>query len=66
MTNPPRILALAAVEVVVALAGAVLATPYPLVRSIRRRFAERNESTQASVPMAAAIARTAAATNRVS
>jgi hypothetical protein len=48
--------ALAALAAVVALAAAVLATPYLLVRSLRRHLAERHESTQGPVPIAAAIA----------
>jgi len=55
------VLALAAVAALVALAGAVLATPYLLVRSVRRRLAERHQSTQGSVPMG--IAHAAGATN---
>jgi hypothetical protein len=58
------VLALAAVAALVALAGVILATPYLLVRTIRRRVAERHRSTEGSVPIAAAIAHAAAATNR--
>jgi hypothetical protein len=58
------IVALAAVAALVALAGAVLATPYLLVRSLRRRLAERHGSTEASAPIATAIAHVAGATNR--
>jgi hypothetical protein len=58
------VLALAAVAAVVALAGAVLASPYFVVRHVRRRLAERHQSTEASVPMATAIARAATATHR--
>jgi uncharacterized membrane protein YjgN (DUF898 family) len=58
------VVALAAVAALVALAGAVLAMPYLLVRSLRRRLAERHQSTEGSVPMATAIARAAGATNR--
>jgi hypothetical protein len=50
------VVALVAVAALVALAGAVLATPYLLVRSLRRRLAERHESTEGSVPIATAIA----------
>jgi hypothetical protein len=57
------VVALAAVAALLALAGAVLAMPYLLVRSVRRRLAERHESTEASAPMATAIAHAAAATN---
>jgi hypothetical protein len=58
------ILVLAAVAAVVALVGAVLASPYLLVRHVRRHLAEPHQSTEASVPMAAAIARAATATHR--
>ena len=57
------VVALAAVAALVALAGAVLATPYLLVRSLRRRLAERHESTEGSAPITAAIAHAAGATN---
>ena len=49
------VVALAAAAALVALAGAVLATPYLLVRTIRRRLAERHGSTEGSMPIAAAI-----------
>ena len=39
------VLALGALAALVALAGAVLALPYLLVRSLRRRLAERRTST---------------------
>jgi hypothetical protein len=52
------VVALAAVVALVALAGAVLAMPYLLVRSLRRRRAERRRSTQGSVPIATVIAPT--------
>ncbi|HEU0024548.1 MAG TPA: hypothetical protein VFQ12_07950 [Thermoleophilaceae bacterium] len=58
------VVALAAFAALVALAGAVLAMPFLLVRSLRRRLAGRHQSTDGSVPMATAVARTAAATNR--
>jgi hypothetical protein len=58
------VVALVAVAALVALAGAVLAMPYLLVRSLRRRLAERHQSTEASVPIATAVARAAAAANR--
>jgi hypothetical protein len=58
------VVALVAVAALVALAGAVLATPYLLVRSVRRRLAERHGSTEGSAPIATAIAHAAAATNR--
>jgi hypothetical protein len=58
------VVALAAVAALIALAGAVLATPYLLVRSLRRRLAERHQSTEGSVPIATAIPRAAGAINR--
>jgi hypothetical protein len=58
------VVALAAVAAVVALAGAILAAPYLLVRSLRRRLAGRHQSTEDSVPIATAIAHAAGATNR--
>jgi hypothetical protein len=58
------VVALAAVAAVVALAGAMLAAPYLLVRTVHRRLAERHQSTEGSVPMATAIAHAAGATNR--
>jgi hypothetical protein len=50
------VVALAAVAALVALAGAILASPYLLVRSVRRRHEERHESTEASVPIATTMA----------
>jgi hypothetical protein len=50
------VLALAALAALVALAGTVLVTPYLLVRSLRRRLAERHRSTEASGPVARVIA----------
>ena len=50
------VVALAAVAVLVALAGAILASPYLLARTVRRRAAERHQSTQISAPIATAIA----------
>jgi hypothetical protein len=58
------VVALAAVAALVALCGAVLAMPYLLGRSLRRRLAERHQSTEGSVPMVTAIAHAAGATNR--
>jgi hypothetical protein len=49
------VVALAAVAAVVALAGAILAAPYLLVRTVRQRLAERHQSTRGSVPIATAI-----------
>jgi positive regulator of sigma E activity len=57
-------LALAAVAALVALAGAILATPYLVVRSLRRRLAERHQSTEGSAPIATAIPHVVGATNR--
>ena len=48
------VVALAAVAALVALAGAIVATPYLLARTLRRRLAERHQSTGASLPIAAA------------
>jgi positive regulator of sigma E activity len=56
------VVAIAAVAALVALAGAMLAMPYLLVRSLRRRLAKRRESTEASIPIA--IAETGRATRR--
>jgi positive regulator of sigma E activity len=50
------VVALAAVAALVALAGAILATPYLLVRTLRRRLAERHQSTEGPVRIATAIA----------
>ena len=43
------VVALAAVAALVALAGAIVASPYLLARTVRRRLAERHQSTQGSV-----------------
>ena len=58
------VVAIAAVADVGALVGAILATPYLLVRTVRRRLAERPRSTEGSAPVATAIAHAAGATNR--
>jgi positive regulator of sigma E activity len=50
------VVALGAAAALVALAGAILATPYLVVRSLRRRLAERHRSTEGSVPIATTIA----------
>jgi hypothetical protein len=50
------VVALAAVAALAALAGAILASPYLLVRAVRRRLAERHGPAQAAVPAATAIA----------
>jgi hypothetical protein len=52
------VIALAAVVALAGLAGAMLAMPYLLVRSLRRRRAERRRSTDGSVPIASVVART--------
>ena len=57
------VVAFIAVAALVALAGAILATPYLVVRSVRRRLAERHESTEGSVPIATAVAHAPGATN---
>jgi|Tabmets5t2r1_1033131.scaffolds.fasta_scaffold58428_2 positive regulator of sigma E activity len=49
------VVALAALAALVTLAGAVLAAPYLIVRSVRRRFAKRHRSTQGSAQIAPAI-----------
>jgi hypothetical protein len=48
--------ALAAVAALAVLAGAILASPFLLARSLRRRLAERHQSTGGSVPIVTAIA----------
>jgi hypothetical protein len=58
------VVAFAAVAALIALAGAILVAPYLLVRILRRRLAERHQSSEVSVPIATAIAQTASATNR--
>ena len=50
------VVALAAAAALVALAGAILATPYLLVGTLRRRLAERHQSTGGSLPIATAFA----------
>jgi positive regulator of sigma E activity len=46
------ILALAAVAAVIALAGAILASPYLIVRTLRRRHAARHQADEESLPEA--------------
>jgi hypothetical protein len=58
------VVALIAIAALIALAGAILASPYLLVRTVRRRLAERHESTAGAVPLATAIAHPASAGNR--
>jgi hypothetical protein len=50
------VLALAAVAALAALAGAIIASPYLLARTLRRRLAERHRSTQGSARIATAVA----------
>ena len=58
------VVALAAAAALVALAGAILATPYLVVRTVRRRIGERHSSAEASISIAPAIARTATVAHR--
>jgi hypothetical protein len=58
------VVALAAVAAFVALAGAILATPYLLARTVRRRLAGRHQSTEGPVPIARAIGRAATVSHR--
>lgn len=60
------VVALVAVAALVALVGAILATPYLVARTVRRRLAERRGSTEGSVPIAATIALAAPTTARSS
>lgn len=50
------VVAVAAVAALVGLAGALLASPYLLLRTVRRRMAERHGSTEGSMPIATTIA----------
>ena len=50
------VLALLAVAALVALAGVIIASPYLLARTLRRRFAERHESSHGPAQIATAIA----------
>ena len=50
------VVVLIALAAVAALAGAILASPYLLARSLRRRLAARHESAHRSVQAATAIA----------
>jgi membrane protein implicated in regulation of membrane protease activity len=58
------VVALAALAALVALAGAVLALPYLLVRSLRRRVAERGQSTEGTGLIGRAIAQAGRATQQ--
>jgi positive regulator of sigma E activity len=48
------VVALATVVALAALAGAIVASPFLLVRTLRRRLAERQQSPQRPVPIATA------------
>ena len=50
------VVALAAVAALSVLAGAIIASPYLLARTLHRRLAERHKSTGASLPIATVIA----------
>jgi hypothetical protein len=50
------VVVVAAAAAVVALAGAILATPYLLIRHIRARLAKRRHATEAWAPMATVVA----------
>ena len=58
------VVALAALAALIALAGAMLASPYLLVRSVRRRLAQRRESTAGTGRNARTIAQTRRATRQ--
>jgi hypothetical protein len=58
------VVAMVALVALVVLAGAVLTTPYLLVRFLYRRFVERRHPTERTARIASAIAQTARATNR--
>ncbi|MGZ6635911.1 MAG: hypothetical protein ACXVHB_27785 [Solirubrobacteraceae bacterium] len=59
------VVAVAAAAALVALAGAIVATPYLLVRHVRLRLAKRRHLSEGSAPIAAVvIARTARAATR--
>ena len=58
------VVALAAVAALAALAGVMLAMPYLLVRSLRRRRADRRRSREGSVPIASVITRTGRAASQ--
>jgi hypothetical protein len=58
------VVALAAVAALIALAGAVLASPYLLARTLRRHLAERHQSTEGSAPVPRVMAQAGMATQR--
>ena len=49
------LVAVAALAAVLALAGAILASPFLIVRTVRRRLAERHQPAKATVSMATPI-----------
>jgi hypothetical protein len=57
------VVALAAAAALVTLAGAILASPYLVIRHVRRRLAERPLS-EAWAPIVTVVARTGRATER--
>jgi hypothetical protein len=54
------VVVVAAAAAVVALAGAILATPYLLIRHLRARLAKRRDAAEAWAPMATVVAARAA------
>ena len=54
------VIAFVAAAAVVTMAGAILATPYLLVRHVRQRLANRRRATVVSAPMATVVAARAA------
>jgi hypothetical protein len=54
------VVVVAAAAAVVALAGAILATPYLLIRHLRARLAKRRHASEARAPMATVVAARAA------
>ena len=53
-----------AAAALIALAGAILATPYLLIRHFRLRIAKRRQLSEGSAPIATVVARTRIATQR--
>jgi hypothetical protein len=58
------VVALAAAAALVMLAGAILATPYLLIRHFRRRLATRRHFSEGWAPIATVVAATGSATKR--
>ena len=58
------VVALAAAAALVTLAGAILATPYLLIRHFRVRLAQRRDLSEGSAPIATVVAGTGRATPR--